>query len=171
MSIALKACPFCGSKDVAFEDVGNPGEFHDYAVTCNECGAFFSRSTDGEVNTKKEVAAAWNKRSPNRAGENAAVLPIPCTKVAEETIKDWFQKINEELDELKAVVLLKCSPTNQLCYEITKIDDDLDTDIAKEAADTITAITSMLDNMGIDEEMRQAAQKRINERNKERGRF
>ena len=43
--------------------------------------------------------------------------------------------------------------------------------IAEEAADTITAITSMLEAMGIDEDMRQDAQKRVNERNKERGRF
>jgi len=30
---------------------------------------------------------------------NEIVLPIPCTKVEEKTVKDWFQKINEELDE------------------------------------------------------------------------
>ena len=176
MSTALKPCPFCGSSDVVFEDVGNPGEFHDYAVTCNECGAFFSRSTDGEVNTKKEVAAAWNKRSPNRAGKNAVVLPVPCTNVDEKEIKDWFQKINEELDEFKAQVLQYFEINDKADFfvrndwpvEIKLKNTDY---IAEEAADTITAITSMLESMGIDEGARQAAQREVNEKNRERGRF
>ena len=42
---------------------------------------------------------------------------------------------------------------------------------AEEAADVVTAITSMLEAMGIDENMRQEAQRRVNEKNKERGRF
>ena len=176
MSIALKACPFCGSKDVGFEDVGNPGEFHDYAVTCNECGAFFSRSTDGEVNTKKEVAAAWNKRSPNHAGKNVAVLPIPCTKVKEKEIKDWFQKINEELDEFKAQVLQSFGINDKADFFVHNdwpIERKLENAeyIALEAYDTITSIASMLEKMGIDEGARQAAQREVNEKNRERGRF
>ena len=36
---------------------------------------------------------------------NEKILPIPCTKGNEVPVKQWFQKINEELDELKAEVL------------------------------------------------------------------
>jgi len=32
------------------------------------------------------------------------ILPIPCTKVEGETVKDWFEKINEEMDELKTEI-------------------------------------------------------------------
>ena len=100
------------------------------------------------------------------------VLPIPCTKVEELTIKDWFQKINEELDELKEVILRDAE--DKLDTEIIEMLFYFATDkneIAEEAADTITAITSMLEAMGIDEDMRQEAQRKVNERNKERGRI
>ena len=102
------------------------------------------------------------------------ILPIPCTKVEEKTVKDWFQKINEELDELKAEVLsafysLEVVPPDR--PDLRNAEHDRMPKIAEEAADTITAITSMMEAMGIDENMRQAAQKRVNAKNKERGRF
>jgi len=97
----------------------------------------------------------------------AKVLPIPCRDVDEETVKDWFQKINEELDEFKDAVLfgnggLECR--NHISYDEKER-------MAEEAADTITAITSMLEAMGINEEMRQEAQERVNRKNEERGRL
>ena len=104
------------------------------------------------------------------------VLPIPCTKVEEKTVKDWFQKINEELDELKEMIII-CRPlrdniTDAIKNRVTTMSEQkLCERIAEEAADTITAITSMLEAMGIDEDMRQEVQKRVNEKNKERGRF
>ena len=97
------------------------------------------------------------------------VLPIPCTKVEGETVKDWFQKINEELDELKELIL---EVEGGLYVRLTKQEWQVnDYGIPEEAADTITVITSMLEAMGIDEDMRQEAQKRVNEKNKGRGRF
>ena len=99
------------------------------------------------------------------------VLPIPCTKVEEKTVKAWFSKINEELDELKEAVLIAYYGIHVQID--TPIFDPQKEDliaVAVEAADTITAITSMLEAMGIDEDMRQAAQKRVNAKNKERGR-
>ena len=99
------------------------------------------------------------------------ILPTPCTKVEEKAAKDWFQKINEELDELKAEILYGTgTPIGYAVNEIQFSDDNFEA-IAEEAADTITAITSMLEAMGIDEDMRQAAQQCVNEKNKERGRF
>ena len=105
--------------------------------------------------------------------ENVAVLTTPCTKVTEGTIKECFQKINEELDELKLAVLDYADgdleQTGQRIWVFAS--EKLAERVAEEAADTITAITSMLAAMGIDEEQRQAAQKRVNEKNRERGRF
>ena len=97
------------------------------------------------------------------------ILPIPCTKVEEKTVKDWFQKINEEMDELKDAIVYNLYLNNGVAKDICAPEQRYK--IAEEAADTITAITSMLDAMGIGEDMRQAAQKQVNEKNKERGRF
>ncbi len=80
---------------------------------------------------------------------------------------------NEELDELKAEILYGTSTPTPIGYAVNEIefsDDNLEA-IAEEAVDTITAITSMLEAMGIDENMRQDAQRRVNEKNKERRRF
>lgn len=105
------------------------------------------------------------------AGETKekAVLPIPCTKGFEDwTVKDYFQKINEELDEVKDAILsiveLEWKPEGG-----TFAENDVNV-IAEEAADTITAITSMLEAMGITEHDRQEAQRRVNEHNRQRGR-
>jgi hypothetical protein len=102
------------------------------------------------------------------------ILPIPCTKVEERTVKDWFREINEEIDELKAEI----TEHFMFDFEISKAfsGEDYETkwdaeDIAEKATDAITAITSMLEAMGIDECMRQEAQRKINEKNRERGRF
>lgn len=110
--------------------------------------------------------------------ENVGILPVPCTKVDEETVKEWFQKINEELDELKESILLDnqgttvtCSLNTRAKYALGNEADYLPMLVAEEAADTITAITSMLETMGIDERMRQEAQERVNRKNEERGRL
>lgn len=100
-------------------------------------------------------------------------LPIPCVNVEEKTVKDWFQKINEELDELKEQVLVRFkSCDNANCWANYGRQAEANAiNIAEEAADTITAITSMLEAMGIDADARQAAQKQVNEKNRKRGRF
>lgn len=102
-----------------------------------------------------------------------AVLPIPCTKGIDGwTVKQWFQKINEELDELKAEVLTAGkSHINDEAAKVEIYSGAKVMMIAEEAADTITAITSMLEAIGIDEETRQEAQRRVNERNRTRGRI
>lgn len=104
------------------------------------------------------------------------VRPLPCVRdehgeIREQTVKRLFAKINEELDELKAAVLREVTTRNNLDDLADGVDDDTDTDIAEEAADTITAITTMLEALGIDAEMRDEAQRRVNEKNRERGRL
>lgn len=96
------------------------------------------------------------------------VLPHPCTKFQGATVKEWFQKINEEFDELKEAVIA-CLTCSMQDAKATDTDSEDKGCIAEEACDTITAITSMLDAMGIDEKARQEAQKKVNEKNKKRG--
>ena len=128
--------------------------------------------TNGDMIIQMSKVMWWlSQESEEKPLEHKGILPVPCTKVNETTVKDWFQKINEEMDELKAATLRECTVRNDLDTVLDGVDDDLDTDIAEEAADTITAITSMLEAMGINEEMRQEAQERVNRKNEERGRL
>lgn len=104
------------------------------------------------------------------------VRPLPCVRdehgeIQEQTVKQLFQKINEELDELKAAVLREVTTRNNLDDLADGVDDDTDTDIAEEAADTITAITTMLEALGINAEMRDEAQRRVNDKNRKRNRL
>lgn len=98
--------------------------------------------------------------------------PLPCVRdergeTNEQTIKQLLAKIDEELNELKAGV-----------FAIGNLDDTPNETptgffpfIAEEAADTITAITTLLEALGIDAEMRDEAQRRVNSKNRERGRL
>lgn len=102
--------------------------------------------------------------------------PLPCVRyehgeINGQTVKQHFLKINEELDELKAAVLREVTTRNNLDDLADGVDDDTDTDIAEEAADVITAITTMLEALGIDAEARDEAQRRVNSKNRERGRL
>lgn len=94
-----------------------------------------------------------------------APRPLPCVWVGRKAIKnctdkEHFAKIDEEVNELKEAVILYSSSDY----------GNLDR-IAEEAADTITAITTMLEALGIDAEMRDEAQRRVNSKNRERGRL
>jgi len=108
----------------------------------------------------------------------AKVLPIPCRNVDEETVKEWIGKIDEELNELKEAVLIdnqgmtvNSELNTRAKYALMNEERYIKMIVAEEAADVITAITSMLDVMGIDERMRQEAQERVNRKNEERGRL
>jgi NTP pyrophosphatase (non-canonical NTP hydrolase) len=96
---------------------------------------------------------------------NEYVRPLPCVRdeggdIAGQSVKRLFAKIDEELNELKqAVYLSDCLPTKLVGA------------IADEAADTITAITTLCHALGIDAKMRDEAQRRVNRKNMERGRL
>ncbi len=93
--------------------------------------------------------------------------PIPCKRdeygdIEKQPVKQLIQKVNEELDELKEAIYkgkgsLIGNPWE--CY------------VAEEAADTITAITTLLESIGINEKFRDEAQMRVNEKNRKRGRL
>ena len=64
----LKPCPFCGGK-AEYVDYGQEGEFEDWDVECTECHALMIApgKEPGEVTTKLEAAAAWNRRAQDAA--------------------------------------------------------------------------------------------------------
>ena len=108
----------------------------------------------------------------------SSVKPIPVKRckidgveqdVKDGTVKQWLQKINEELDELKDAIVTPVGLERKLGRN-TFADEDVK-NIAEEAMDVITVITSMLEAMGIDEEQRNEAQRLVNEKNRKRGRL
>lgn len=104
-----------------------------------------------------------------------AKRPFPCVRdehgaIARQNIKRLFAKINEELDELKSEV------DGWRWYIATDArtqekESEWKGSIAEEAADTITAIVTLCEALGIDENMRDEAQRRVNEKNRKRGRL
>ena len=113
------------------------------------------------------------------------VRPLPCVRdehgeIKEQTVKALFAKINEELDELKFEITtclasldtnITKEPNDEWAYDTFVRNKARGAIVAEEAADTITAITTMLEALGIDAEMRDEAQRRVNNKNRERGRL
>lgn len=104
----------------------------------------------------------------------APVLPEPCLRgIDMRTMKALFQKLDEEVDEFKFEIMshlsdLKDAPED-VQLVVTKDADSFR--IAEEGADVCTVVTSLFEAIGIGFEMRQEAQRRVNEHNKERGRW
>ena len=101
--------------------------------------------------------------------------PLPCVLdehgiINEQTVKSLLAKIDEELNELKWELSLH-PMSFTACESAAHYKPDGIKAIAEEAADTITAITTLLAAFGIDEEMRNEAQRRVNQKNFERGRL
>jgi len=100
--------------------------------------------------------------------------PLPCIRdehgeIREQSIKALLGKAQEEFIELVSEIAYVAdvgAPAND-----ASIDKAHKHYIAEEAADTITAITTMLEALGIDAEMRDEAQRRVNSRNRARGRL
>ena len=117
------------------------------------------------------------------AMDSIPVAPVPCVKGWEvAALKIFFLKLDEEVDELKAEILAQCDFGDNVkkIKEILDYYEDSDVPpqasggkmrIAEEAADVCTVVTSLLEAIGIGFEMRQEAQRRVNEHNKERGRW
>ena len=113
------------------------------------------------------------------AMDSIPVAPVPCVKETENTsMKDLFQKLNEEVDELKVEILKNCYFDDGIddvrsILKSYKMDEDIEAmqRIAEEGADVCTVVTSLLEAIGIGFEMRQEAQRRVNKHNKERGRW
>ncbi len=97
------------------------------------------------------------------------VEPIPCTNVQERTIRQWFAKLDEELNEVKDAVLA-CYLLDDYVSEDNADDAELKA-IALECADLITAATSFQAALRIGRWQREISQNAVNQSNMERGRI
>ena len=148
MNEKLKPCPLCGNIHVKIDQ----GE-----VVCSiHCG---TKMRIMPTESAEDGIRRWNTRPAEK------ILPVPCTHFNESSVKDWLQKINGDLDEFKEAVL----HTVTLTGGVSGIQPWNRIRVAEKAADVITAITSMLEAMEIDEDMRQKAQQQVNAKNKECG--
>ena len=106
------------------------------------------------------------------AEKNEIILPIPFNEmpafegIDKWKVRDWFVEINQKLDEFKAECF-RLGWINQkpkYFHSCTKTEKQL---LADKACDAMTAITSLLEAMTINEEQRQEAQRRTNKANSE----
>lgn len=129
------------------------------------------------------------------------VKPIPCIYVKEKTIRDWFAKLDSEVNEFKEAVLQGYRSLNRradagMIQGISIMDKPIDkitmTDfvlaahdydgqraheqaqkwrIAEERADVVTVLTSMMRALDIDDKTVQEAQECVNQSNRRKGRW
>lgn len=134
-------------------------------------------------------------------GQVKVVKPIPCIYVKEKTIRDWFAKLDSEVNEFKEAVLQGYRSLNRradagMIQGISIMDKPIDkitmTDfvlaahdydgqraheqaqkwrIAEERADVVTVLTSMMRALDIDDKMVQEAQECVNQSNRRKGRW
>ena len=128
--------------------------------------------------TENEVMRKYAEAHGFEIGNEQYVCPrpLPCIRdehgeIREQTVKALLAKIDEELNELKEAVFRSEEYDNDLNEFSHFIHEFEKKPIAEEAADTISAITTMLEALGIDAEMRDNAQRRVNAKNEERGRL
>lgn len=105
-------------------------------------------------------------------GEHRHPRPEPCTKnMPWVTVKDFFQKLNEEVDEFKEEVLRHFSLKDPVTDVWGGCTDEQDKRrIAEEGADVSTVIASFCEQAGIGEQIRDEEQEHVNAHNHERGR-
>lgn len=109
---------------------------------------------------------------------NGGYIPLPCVcdehgEIKGQTVKRLMAKVNAELDEMKEAIFF-FAEVGMKTKALNAVDELREADretIAEEAADTITAITTLLEALGIDADMRVEAQRRVNNKNRERGRL
>ena len=106
------------------------------------------------------------------AGAHRHPRPEPCTKnMPWVTVKDFFQKLNEEVDEFKEEVLRHFSLKDPVTDVWGGCTDEQDKRrIAEEGADVSTVIASFCEQAGIGEQIRDEEQEHVNAHNHERGR-
>lgn len=129
------------------------------------------------------------------------VKPIPCIYVKEKTIRDWFAKLDSEVNEFKEAVLQGYRSLNRradagMVKGISIMDRPIDEvslsafiqavqgfdeqkayeqaqkwHIAEERADVVTVLTSMMRVLDIDDKTVQEAQECVNQSNHRKGRW
>ena len=134
-------------------------------------------------------------------GQLKMVKPIPCIYVKEKTIRDWFAKLDSEVNEFKEAVLqgylslnrqadagmvqglsIMGQPIDKVSvFDFVQAARDFDRQkayeqaqkwrIAEERADVVTVLTSMMRALGIDDKTVQEAQECVNQSNHRKGRW
>ena len=134
-------------------------------------------------------------------GQLKMVKPIPCIYVKEKTIRDWFAKLDSEVNEFKEAVLqgylslnrqadagmvqglsIMGQPIDKVSvFDFVQVARDFDRQkayeqaqkrrIAEERADVVTVLTSMLRALSIDDKTMQEAQECVNQSNHSKGRW
>lgn len=100
------------------------------------------------------------RRENKRMGE--VIKPQPCTKFRDAERMAWIAKLVEETNE----VVQEAEIIEENWCSISATDR-----LAEELTDVITVCVSWLDALGYDEYLRGEVQKRVNEKNRERGYF
>ena len=104
--------------------------------------------------------------------ESDMTKPQPCTRFRDAETLAWVAKLVEETHE---VIQEAARFSLLLDEEFSAVDDDAIDDsrvrLAEELTNVITLCTSWLYAIGFDEGLRDWMQKRVNEKNKERGCF
>lgn len=104
-----------------------------------------------------------------------AEWPIPVVRdrqgklAKDSTVKDWVQKLNEEVDELKNELLGAYLFSDVPCRRNPGLNDNKKALIVGELCDVIQVLYSMAKQMGIDGDMIQKGIHETNEKLKERG--
>ena len=104
----------------------------------------------------------------------SVVRPIPVVKdgkgklTAEYTLKDWLQKVNEELDEFKSEAWGICG-ADEIPSDFVPSDECEKEFLAEEACDVITVIYGLCAKFGMDGNYMAEAMRKVIEKNRKRG--
>ena len=109
-----------------------------------------------------------------KAKQANVVRPVPVKRdgkgklTAEYTLKDWLQKINEELDEFKLEAWGICDP-DEIPIDYVPPDECGKKFLAEEACDVITVIYGLCAKFGMDGNYMAEAMRKVIEKNRKRG--
>lgn len=113
------------------------------------------------------------RRENKRMGE--VIKPQPCTRFRNAGTVEWIAKLmeetNEAIQEAYTISQLEQTRKKTPCEAMNEVVQNARERLAMELTDVITVCVSWLDAEGWDEEERGEVQKRVNEKNRERGYF
>lgn len=123
-----------------------------------------------------ESAGVFETCGQRYANDNSlGVRPLPCMRANGKTfemttLREWLAKIHEEITEMEEKAFGICGLDDYPQKE-TLYGTQIETEFALECADVATVLASMQEAFGIDAEARDEAQRRVNNKNRERGRL
>jgi len=99
--------------------------------------------------------------------------PQPCTRFRNAGTVEWIAKLSEETNEViqEAKKVYALEKADEDGAEYAGCIEDAEVILAEELTDVITVCVSWLHALGYDEHLRGEVQKRVNEKNRERGYF